>query len=60
MQENRAEGWLTRSRCSVASASQRARLIRHAEAPTMCVTLELTETQGALAWFVAAHTPLIS
>jgi len=59
MHENGAEGWLTKSRCGVASARQRARILRPAEAPATGVTLGLTETQGALACFVAAHPPLL-
>lgn len=59
MQENRAEGYLTKSRCSVASASQCAQIICHTEVPAMCVMLELKESQQTLASFVAAHLPLI-
>lgn len=57
----RVEGCLTKSRCSVASASQRARIIRHTEAPATCVNagIERDPRSFGLLWGGRSTTPLL-
>lgn len=57
MQEYRADGCLTQSRCSVASASLSTQFMCHTEVPAMCVMLELKETWGAF-WQHVHHCPV--